>query len=337
MVDIEAAWDEFIEFGNIDTTDIVDAKLSSRDEVPKASDIYISTKTKIVYLNNTIDLFDMFWKLEIMSYDRHDEGIIKKQIKVISSSSEELACIKSKLSKYPYYDEFVITHLDQTQSNENIYKDVRKLSIGISQKDLLSYRSKQKSAFYNCFVVIIRLLDDRDDTFKEIHAKVFNTGKIEIPGVQNDVIFQRACDYILRLVNRYGALKYSIDHTKTDTILINSNFQCGFCINRQVLFSILRKKYNLNVSFDPCSYPGIQCKYEIDDGKVSFMIFRTGSVLIVGKCDEDIIHKVYVYLKNILHDEYTDICESYDAPVKKKEKTSKSRKQIIYLDTDSKN
>jgi TATA-box binding protein (TBP) (component of TFIID and TFIIIB) len=337
MVDIEAAWDEFIEFGDIDTTDLGDRKLSSRDEVPKASDIYISTKTKIVYLNNMIDLNEMFWKLKIMPYDEHDQGIIKKQIKVISQSSEELACIKSKLSTYKYYNEFVITHLDQTQSDENIYKDVRKLTIGISQKDLLSYRSKQKSAFYNCFVIIIRLLDDQNDTFREIHAKVFNTGKIEIPGVQNDAIFQRACDYVLRLVNEYGTLKYSIDHAKTETILINSNFQCGFCINRQALFSILRKKYNLNVSFDPCSYPGIQCKYEIDNSKVSFMIFRTGSVLIVGKCEEDIIYKVYNYLKNILYDEYSNICESYDTPMKKKEKTAKSRKQIIYLTIDSKN
>lgn len=335
MVDIEAAWDEFMEFGNIDSTGLESKVHSSRDEVPKASDIYISTKTKIVYLNNVIDLYDMFWKLEMIPYDNHEEGIIKKQIKVISSNNEELQAIKEKLATYKYYDEYVITHLEQTQSDENIYKDVRKLTIGISQKDLLSYRSKQKSAFYNCFVVIIRLFDNTDENYKEIHAKVFNTGKIEIPGVQNEKMFQRTCEYILNIVNRLGHHKYSIDHMKTETILINSNFQCGFCINRQSLFGILRKKYNLNVSFDPCSYPGIQCKYEIDGCKLSFMIFRTGSILIVGKCDEEIIYKVYTFLKEILHEEYSEICESYDAPVKKKEKSVKSRKKIIYVDIDS--
>ena len=32
--------------------------------------------------------------------------------------------------------------------------------------------------------------------------------------------------------------------------------------------------------------------------EISFMIFRTGSVLIVGNCDENILHIIYQYLKN---------------------------------------
>ena len=36
---------------------------------------------------------------------------------------------------------------------------------------------------------------------------------------------------------------------------------------------------------------------------ISFMIFRTGSVLIVGKCTEDILNNIYEFLKNLLQEE----------------------------------
>jgi hypothetical protein len=42
---------------------------------------------------------------------------------------------------------------------------------------------------------------------------------------------------------------------------------------------------------------------------VSFMIFRTGSVLIVGKCDEDVLMLIYEFLKNILRTEFVNICQ----------------------------
>ena len=38
--------------------------------------------------------------------------------------------------------------------------------------------------------------------------------------------------------------------------------------------------------------------------KISFMIFRTGSILIVGKCDDDILNIIYEYIKNLLIKEY---------------------------------
>ena len=47
----------------------------------------------------------------------------------------------------------------------------------------------------------------------------------------------------------------------THTVLINSNFNCGFYINRELLFDILKSKYNIQCIYDPCSYPGIQCKF----------------------------------------------------------------------------
>ena len=39
------------------------------------------------------------------------------------------------------------------------------------------------------------------------------------------------------------------------------------------------------------------------------MIFRTGSVLIVGRCDENVLMIIYEFLKIILNNEYKNICQ----------------------------
>jgi hypothetical protein len=64
------------------------------------------------------------------------------------------------------------------------FKDIKKIDIGFCKNDLVKQKKKTKSAFYNCFVLIYRV--SIQNKFKEIHIKMFNTGKIEIPGIQNE-------------------------------------------------------------------------------------------------------------------------------------------------------
>jgi hypothetical protein len=42
--------------------------------------------------------------------------------------------------------------------------------------------------------------------------------------------------------------------------------------------------------------------------EVSFMIFRTGSCLIVGNCSESVLRFVYEFIKCLLTREYAHIC-----------------------------
>ena len=69
------------------------------------------------------------------------------------------------------------------------------------------------------------------------------------------------------------------------------------------------------------------------------MIFRTGSVLIVGKCDENVLMIIYEYLKIILNNEFKNICQknmnANDTALlklKDKNKKKKIRKKIIIVD-----
>jgi hypothetical protein len=297
------------------------------DEPPVPSSIYISTKSKVAYLNIPIDL-SIFWKIPVIPYYSASNGIIKKQIKSNTTNMEDFQKIQDFLKKENYFDEQIITSINNP-SGRIKFKDSRKITIGLSKKDIMSYRSKKKSAFYNCFVLIMRI--KINELFKEFHVKVFNTGELDIPGIQSESDFEIVLDTIINTLQPHIEEKLYYKQI-SDTVLINSNFNCGFFIDRESLFDILRNKYNIQSIFDPCSYPGIQCKFyyntnNIADGdqtgiqitkeaiksghsesiRVSFMIFRTGSVLIVGKCNEKILNDIYDFLVNILKTEYLNI------------------------------
>jgi TATA-box binding protein (TBP) (component of TFIID and TFIIIB) len=295
----------------------------------KCSDIYISTKTKIAYLNIPINLHKLFWLTPIIPYMEPKNGVIKKQMKFNSSTQEELNDIKERLKNIGYYDEQVITSIDNPHGRIK-FKDIRKITIGLSKKDIMSYRSKKKSAFYNCFVLILRI--KINSIFKEFHVKVFNTGKMEIPGIQNDESFNKILDLVIEILQPNIDEKLEYRDANCETVLINSNFNCGFYINRDALYDLLKYKYNIQSIYDSCTYPGVQCKFYFNPNlsieeqtgsqiskenmekhknikEVSFMIFRTGSVLIVGKCDEYILMIIYEFLKKILKTEYNNICQ----------------------------
>jgi hypothetical protein len=338
-----------------DVTNEVPNGLSSK-VVPECEDLYISTTTKVLFLNQPIDIQNIYWQIPIIDYWNPVEGVLKKQIKIVSSTKEEFDDYKSKLTNIKYYNEIVIKQIDNPQARRIKFKDERKITIGISKKDIMTCRGKIKNAFYNCFALIVRF--KFNNQYREIHVKVFNTGKMEIPGVLNDeilcIVKRMTLDLLLPYTNNTIGF---LEHDTESNVLINSNFNCGFYINRDKLQHILRSpKYNIETSYDPCSYPGVKCKFyfnneigfniesqrgqivcedrnmkmsELGDAtkytEISFMIFRTGSCLIVGNCTERILRFVYDFIKKIMWDEYHIICvQNLDNEAKiKKEKVRK--------------
>jgi len=300
---------------------------------PKSSAIYISTKTKIAYVNKKVDIYRAFWDVPVIHYYTRKEGVIKKQIKFQTTNPADVADINDKLSKQSrYYDQQIIEHIDNPEGRI-VFKDQRKVSIGICKKDLLNNNSKKKRAFFNCFVLILRInggicndlsVKSPCDNilFKEMHVKVFNTGKLEIPGIQDDRTLIQVLDLLVSILRPVLGEDLNYLKDRCETVLINSNFNCGFYINRDKLFHLMKYKYRINSNYDSCSYPGIQCKFyyipgesiqtgqqplHLQDQKyyeISFMIFRTGSILIVGKCNESILMYIYQFIKHILEVEF---------------------------------
>lgn len=361
MIDDE--WNSFIS-----GQDINECRFSSLTEnniekisgdVPECEDLYISTTTKVLFLNQPIDIQNIFWEIPITDYWKPESGVIKKQIKIVSKTQEELDDYYHKLKDINYYNEVIIKQLINKDARRTKFKDERKITIGMSKKDIMTYRGKVKNAFYNCFALIIRF--KFKEQYREIHVKVFNTGKLEIPGVLNLDMLSMVKDMILDLLTPYSdnILEF-LEHDLESNVLINSNFNCGFYIDRDKLHDILRSsKYNIETAYDPCSYPGVKCKYyfnheigfditqqhgkllhidrkmkmsELDNAikysEISFMIFRTGSCLIVGNCTERILRFVYNYIKQILHDEYYNIAVT-NVNCETKLKKEKVRKKTI--------
>lgn len=388
-MDIDSAWSNFCEDEIMNSmtrtlpkptpTEAQQELITGAEFIPKCSALNISTKTKICYLNTPIDLKEVFWRIPLVKYYDPRVGVVKKQMKFNSDSPEEVDAIQKHKLAYDYVDDYLLKQVSVT-NGRNKFKDIRKISIGVCRKDITSYRCKRKSAFYNCFVVILRLF--HEGVFKEINVKVFNTGKLGISGIQDAFILNKVLDLLVVILTPIlkpeslllapetllapdadsllapapAPLAY-LDE-KSETVMINSNFSCGYYINREKMYKLLKYKYKINSNFDSCSYPGIQCEFYYDSllgiqtgiqptasdtkqaVKVSFMIFRTGSVLIVGKCTEEMLYEIYNFLCNIFETEYDAIkCAAIHEPLvaKKggadllKEKERKIRRKTVTL------
>lgn len=318
---IDDAWMRFICNENIPT----EIKEIVPTTIPICGPIIISTKTKILYFNMDVDLNDIFWKFPMISYDDMTEGIIKKQMKFNFKDKAEVDEFETNIRDISLPIDVKILNQFENPNGRITFKDVRKVSIGLSKNDVVNYKKKSKSAFYNCFVVIYRI--KFKDMYKELHLKLFNSGKVEIPGIQDDSILDIAVKKLIQLLQPHYDHTIIENISKRETILVNSNFNCNYYIHREKLFKILKQTYGVKCSFDSCSYPGIQCKYKLSNQQeVSFMIFRTGSILIVGKCENEDLYNIYEYIKKILNAHFSEIYQQNTIPkiIKPKKKNYKT-------------
>jgi hypothetical protein len=67
--------------------------------------------------------------------------------------------------------------------------------------------------------------------------------------------------------------------------------------------------------------------------EVSFMIFRTGSVLIVGMCEENVLYDIYAFLTQMLKAEFENICQSLITTSMLKDKKKKVRRKVVMIMT----
>ena len=207
-MELEAEWQKFIaadlndeDYENIDnqlSQNNVENNRVKRDvDAPSCTELKISTKSKIIYLNQKFDLESLFWKLKIINYDEEKEGIIKKQMKFNFQTPEEVVKFENNIKNETCVNVTIINQINNPTGHVS-FKDVRKVDIGISKNDVLKPNKSSKSAFYNCFVIIFRKI--HDGCYREFHVKLFNSGKVEIPGIQNEEMLEIALDILIETV-----------------------------------------------------------------------------------------------------------------------------------------
>ena len=407
---------------NIDSEEITQES-SSEYQRKDCEDLYISTQTKIFYLNvPSLNVESIFWNLPIMEYGLPQQGIIKKQMRMIFKSPEEYEVYAEKIKDIPYHSEKIIKQINNPNARKLKFKDERKLTVGISKKDIMNCHGKEKKAFINCFAMILRMAStDKNQTtdktktnanydktrhhiFHEVHVKVFNTGKITIPGIvdNDDRLLEVTKKYILDilqanvkeplllipeeeipLLRKIVKNKKGKEYTETEEIdnslaevpknshveyvkqqsgvLINSNFNCGFYIDQMKLMRILQEKYRLEPTYNKSNYPGVKCKFFLDNTlplditvqsgniseedkkkkitewrledkytKVTFVIFRTGNNLILGNFSKTILLFIFDFVKHILMTEYEEIRTFHDEPTKVAKQVKPRKKKVVY-------
>jgi hypothetical protein len=285
--DVEGSTDSISENKECEIEEISTQPKNARLE---CEELYISTQTKIFFLNTTnLDVDKIFWNTKVIPYTMRSNGVIKKQIRFISKTKEEYDCYIQKRDKELYYTEKIMKQIDNPNARKIKFKDVRKLTVGISKKDIMNCHGKNKNAFINCFAMILRVY--HNGGFHEIHVKVFNTGRMAIPGIVNDELLETTKVILLEILqpNFEEKLKLISEEESPDVIrlvkgkinkdtnkkekshfekvkpksnvLINSNFNCGYYIQQEKLRAILRDKYKLHPTYDPSMYPGVKCKF----------------------------------------------------------------------------
>lgn len=291
---------------------------------PPPGPLHISTKTKIVYLDGAVALDETFWNIPVSAYATTGDCVLKKQMKATCTSPADSAKFVATLGAMDCASHTAIKGSPDEATAERPY--VAKVNVGVCKKDLITSRNRPATlAFYNSFMLVLRV--DAEDKYNEVNLKVFNTGKVSFPGMLSPALLERALEVLCSVLTAARARLTRHLPESIDTVLINSNFNCGFYIDRSALADILNYEYGFYVSYDPCSYPGIQSKYfmtpsgEMGNGvcsckescagkrgaarkgrckEVSFMVFRTGSVLIVGHVSEEALRELYKTLSGII-------------------------------------
>lgn len=342
----------------------------SEDQLPK---LVISTQSNNARLNNEgdINVSELFWALRVMPYIRRNEGVIKKQMKIQCATREALAVLQSRLVHIPSHTLSKVEHIDEPGATTP-FKYVAKLSIGVASKEIQAHRAKEKDAFFNSFTMVLRLRYKND--FKEIVTKVFNGGILSLPGMLDNELLERTLMMVNRVLGE-ASLRMSPEKpplqyrpgSVTD-VMVNSNFWCGFGLDRDKVVDMMINKYQLETTYDPSKYPGVVCRYytrddcdtcgvcpcnppcstlEIGNGKgrkraaavgdhkpclpMTFMMFRTGSVLIVGRCGDELLSRVHKFVATVLLTNKADIQNGPGMCPSKKNVRKKSRKRLAYL------
>ena len=172
---------------------------------------------------------------------------------------------------------------------------------------------------------------------KIINVKIFNNGKFQMTGVKNiqqgkdvvDIVYNFICnlskDRKEKILDNLNQIKKEIQ-----VGMINSDFNIGFKVNREVLHRIVISKGYYS-SFEPSIYPGVNIKYyynpldysglckcdEVCDGKgkngcckkITVAVFNSGSTIITGAQSFDQLNKGYDFIMNVINEKKNEIIQ----------------------------
>ena len=226
---------------------------------------------------------------------------------------------------------------------------------GFSKKMLRKKRKKtKKKSFYN--QATVHVVHDG----KIMNVKLFNNGKLQITGLkkvdQGPQLVQTLIEYLQDL----SVLDYDTFLMNHKLVLINSDFDIGYEINREVLHREIIEA-GIYSSYEPCIYPGVNTKYfwntdyadkefpgrcyctvpckgnGIGTGngeckKVTIAIFQSGSLIITGARSLEQIETAYHFINKIFEAHHEELRQGKASFIESsEEKVDAKPKNVIYI------
>jgi len=192
---------------------------------------------------------------------------------------------------------------------------------GFSKKMLKKTRKKKvRKIFYNQSTVHVNF------DGKIVNVKLFNNGKLQLTGLKDEKRGYKLIEELIEYFKKFNILKSDIMIVDYKIVLINSDFDLGFEINRETLH---REIINAGIysSYEPCIYPGVNIKYYINENisngicdclsicdgkgradgdgkckKVTVAVFKSGKTIITGAQNRDQLIQSYRFISTFVNE-----------------------------------
>lgn len=277
--------------------------------------INISTITMSCKLNKRIKLNkNILEKLRKTNIDVDDEIvfiktfdgglILNKNIKNnIVINTDPLPITKSKRKKY-YFHYKLKDNLDKY--NKHHYKKlVKKINSNLFANQstifLRLYYGDDKQQHIKDYYK--SLLDNNyitDPKLMNVNVKIFKNKSLQITGCKDPNILTKIIDKFKKIFSPIKRKYKKLKIISQNIILINSNINVGYQINRDKLYKLLINDKTIELKYIPDTYAGIRLYLTINDNKIRFLIFQTGKIIISSAKTLVNLRLAYKYINDLM-------------------------------------
>ena len=228
-----------------------------------------------------------------------------------------------------YFNDFDNVIIGKRYGNRivNNLINIKKLKNGKKKKRL------EKKNFYNQVSLIFRSatlmgLDPEKlslkERFKTVNVKLFINGSIQMTGCKHldnikkslEILFEKlkVCKAVLNKEKQFVLKPFVLDTTNLSIqnvtnfkiVMINTNFNILFQINRERLHQLLRED-GYDVTFDPIIHACVNIKYQIPNTinkTISIFVFESGSITIAGSNSCQQVLDTYNFINRFILSNY---------------------------------
>ena len=230
-----------------------------------------------------------------------------------------------------YFNDFDNVIIGKRYGNRivNNLINIKKLKTGKKKK------RREKKNFYNQVSLIFRSATlmgfdpeqlSLKERFKTVNIKLFINGSIQMTGCKHldniknslEILFDKLkiCKAVLNKDKQFVLKPFVVDTTNLDIrkvtnfkiVMINTNFNILFQINRERLHQLL-KEINFDVTFDPIIHACVNIKYQIPNTTktISIFVFESGSITIAGSNSCQQVLETYNFINKFILTNYSKL------------------------------